>query len=439
MGPFTGTALLVFTGSVLLVLLAASVPVAAALAWLGLILQWSQFGPDANLHLAFGEIIWQNGVEYVLVAIPLFIMLGEILLRAGIAERMYGAMVQWLSWLPGGTMHSNIGSCAIFAASSGSSVATAATVGTVAYPEIERRGYNEPLFLGTLAAGGTLGILIPPSINLIIYGLLTDTSVPRLYLAGFIPGFILASLFMVTVVIFVLFRPAWGGSKVETSWDGRVRSLPHLLPPLGIFLVVVGSIYAGWATPTEAASVGVVAAIVLAACFRSLSVAMMCEVFEGTLRTTAMIMLIIFAALFLNFVLGMVGMTAQLVGFIENLGMTPMETLWVFILFYIAVGCFMETLSMLITTTPLIVPILVAMGFDPVWLGILVTLLLETALITPPVGVNLYIVHGIRSGGGSMNDVIVGASPFVVTLFVMITILVYFPNIALFLPNLVMG
>ncbi|MEC9151554.1 MAG: TRAP transporter large permease [Pseudomonadota bacterium] len=422
-----------WTGFILLGLLALSVPVAAALGVLGLFLEWKySFMP---LHLALGEIVWQNAIEYVLVAIPLFIMLGEILLRAGIAERMYTAMVQWLSWLPGGTMHSNIGSCAIFAASSGSSVATAATVGTVAYPEIARRGYNEPLFLGTLAAGGTLGILIPPSINLIIYGLLTDTSVPQLYLAGFIPGVVLASLFMLTVLIAVLIKPEWGGSAVETSWDQRWASLPHLLPPIGIFVVVVGSIYAGFATPTEAASVGVCAALILAACFKSLNWTMLREAIEGTLRTTAMVMLIIFAALFLNFVLAAVGMTGKLIALIEGLGVTPMQTLWVVIAFYIIVGCFMETLSMLITTTPLIAPILIGMGFDPVWLGILITILLETALITPPVGVNLYIVHGVRDHG-TMNDVIIGASPFVITMFVMIGILVLFPNIALFLPEM---
>lgn len=422
-----------WTGFILLSLLALSVPVAAALGWLGIILD--QTFSSGSMYLALGEIVWQNAIEYVLVAIPLFILLGEILLRAGIAERMYSAMVQWLSWLPGGTMHSNIGSCAIFAASSGSSVATAATVGTVAYPEVARRGYNEPLFLGTLAAGGTLGILIPPSINLIIYGLLTDTSVPQLYLAGFIPGFVLASLFMLTVLIAVMIRPKWGGSPVETSWDARWKSLPHLLPPLGIFVVVVGSIYAGFATPTEAASVGVVAALALAAAFGSLNLNMLREAIEGTLRTTAMVMLIIFAALFLNFVLGMVGMTGVLIAMINDLGISPMQTLWVVIAFYIVVGCFMETLSMLITTTPLIAPILIGMGFDPVWLGILITILLETALITPPVGVNLYIVHGVRDGG-TMNDVIIGAAPFVVTMFVMIGLLVLFPQIALFLPQL---
>jgi TRAP-type C4-dicarboxylate transport system permease large subunit len=178
----------------------------------------------------------------------------------------------------------------------------------------------------------------------------------------------------------------------------------------------------------------VVAALILAAAFRSLNLAMLREVFEGTLKTTAMIMLIILAALFLNFVLGMIGMTAQLVSFIQDLGMTPMQTLWVFIVFYLILGCFMETLSMLITTTPLIAPILIAMGFDSVWLGIIVTLLLETALITPPVGVNLYVVHGIRKGG-SMNDVIIGSLPFVATMFLMIVILIYFPQLALYLPT----
>jgi C4-dicarboxylate transporter, DctM subunit len=425
--------MLAWTGIILLSLLALSVPVAGALGWLGLILD--NFYSLMPLKLALGEIVWQNAIEYILVAIPLFILLGEILLRAGIAERMYGAMVQWLSWLPGGTMHSNIGSCAIFAASSGSSVATAATVGTVAYPEIARRGYNEPLFLGTIAAGGTLGILIPPSINLIIYGLLTDTSVPQLYLAGFLPGLLLALLFMLTILIAVLIKPEWGGAPVETSWSERWKSLPDLLPPLGIFVVVVGSIYAGIATATEAASVGVVASLILAASFGALNLNMLREAVEGTLRTTAMVMLIVFAALFLNFVLAAVGMTGKLVALIDHMGISPMQTLWVIIGFYIVLGCFMETLSMLITTTPLIAPILFSMGFDPVWFGILVTLLLETALITPPVGVNLYIVQGVRDGG-AMNDVIIGTLPFVLTMFVMIGMLVLFPQIALFLPQL---
>ena len=421
------------TLTVLLVLIALSVPIAAVLGVLALSL--GQFFSVMPLHLALGDVMWENSIEFLLIAIPLFILMGEILLRSGIAERMYGALAQWLSWLPGGLMHSNVGSCALFAATSGSSVATAATIGTVALPEVDRHRYNERLFVGTLAAGGTLGILIPPSINLIIYGLLTDTSVPQLYLAGFVPGLLLAVLFMATVVVACLFRRGWGGTPIETSWAMRVRSLVHLLPPLGIFLVVVGSIYAGLATPTEAASLGVVASLALAAFARSLNLEMLRRAVEGTMRTTAMVMLIILAAIFLNFVLAAIGLTQALSQFVLELGLTPMQTLLAVIAFYLVLGCFMETLSMLLTTTPLIVPIIVSLGFDPVWFGILMMVMLETALITPPIGVNLYVVQGVR-GRGSMNDVITGTLPFVATMFVMIALLVLFPGLALWLPEI---
>ena len=417
---------------VLLGLLALSVPIAASLGWLALFM--SYFHSIMPLHLAIGDIAWQNSTEFLLVAIPMFILLGELLLRSGITERMYNGMVQWLGWLPGGLMHSNIGACALFAATSGSSVATAATIGTVAMPEVEKRGYNERLFLGTVAAGGTLGILIPPSINLIIYGLLTDTSVPELYLAGFIPGVMLAGLFMLTVIIACLYRRSWGGTKVKSTWDDKVASLPGLLPPLGIFAVVVGSIYAGIATPTEAAALGVMAAIGLAAWNKALTTAMLKRAIEGTMRTTAMIMLIILAAIFLNFILGALGVTQALAEFVTTLGLTPMQTMLMIVAFYIVLGCFMETLSMLLTTAPLITPIVVALGFDPVWFGILLMVLLETALITPPIGINLYVVQGIRKSG-SMNDVMIGILPFAVAMFAMIALLLAWPQMALWLPN----
>jgi C4-dicarboxylate transporter, DctM subunit len=420
------------TAFILLVLIALSVPVAAALGVLGLAL--NHFYSFMPLHLALGDVAWQNSVEYLLMAIPLFVLMGEILLRAGIAQRMYAAVTAWISWLPGGLMHANIGSCALFAATSGSSVATAATIGTVAIPEVRRRRYNERLFLGTLAAGGTLGILIPPSINLIIYGLLTDTSVPQLYLAGFLPGLILALLFMGMVIVACVVRREWAGVREQTDWGRRIRSLPDLIPPLLLFIVVIGSIYAGLATPTEAASLGVVASLALAAFKRTLSLSMLRVAVEGTMRTTAMIMLIIVAAVFLNFILAAIGLTRELASFLDGLGLGPMGTLLVIILFYIVLGCFMETLSMLITTTPLIAPIVFALGYDPVWFGILLMVLLETALITPPIGVNLYVVQGVR-GRGSINDVILGSLPFVLTMFVMVALLVMFPGIALWLPQ----
>ena len=418
----------------LLVLVVSAVPVAAVLGILSLSLD--EIFMNGRRSLMLGDFIWHQSKEFILVAIPMFILLGEIMLRAGIAQRMYNAVIQWLSWLPGGLMHANIGCCAIFAASSGSSVATAATVGTVAYPEIEKRNYNERLFLGSLAAGGTIGILIPPSINLIIYGLLTDSSVPELYLAGIIPGIILSVLFMTVIIVTCLFRRDWGGSPVKTTWSERIRTLPDLLPPILLFCAVVGSIYMGVATPTEAASIGVVFALVIAAVNRSLSFKMLRDAFEGTMRTTAMIMLIILAAVFLNFVLGFIGVTQAILQGIEALGLTPMETMLIIIVFYLLLGMFMETLSMLLTTVPVVFPIVMHMGFDPIWFGIMITVLMETALITPPIGVNLYVVQGIRTRGGKFNDVSVGAAPFVIAMIAMIALLLIYPKIALWLPQM---
>lgn len=416
----------------LLVLLGISIPVGAALGVLGLVLE--PLYSMLPLSRAIGEVSWGTSNEFLLVAIPLFVMLGEILLRSGLAERMYNAMSMWLSWLPGGLMHANIGASALFAATSGSSVATAATVGTVAIPQIEKKGYNEPLFLGSLAAGGTLGILIPPSINLIIYGVLTNTSVPRLYLAGIIPGLLTALLFIIAIVLACVARPAWGGERTRASWRQRLGSLVHLLPPLFIFLLVVGSIYAGLATPTEAAALGVVGALILAACTGRLTPAMLREVFEGTMKATAMIMLIVIGAAFLNFIMAGIGLTSALTNAISGLNVPPAIMLLILVLFYLVLGCFMETLSMMITTIPIVAPIMIGLGYDPVWLGIIIIILVETALITPPVGLNLFVVQSLRTHG-SMNAVMIGSLPFVIMLLVMVGILSLAPGLALWLPG----
>jgi C4-dicarboxylate transporter, DctM subunit len=420
----------------LIVLLAVSVPVAAVMGVLSLAL--NHFFAAMPLHRAMGEIVWNASSEYILIAIPMFVMLGEILLRAGIAERVYNAIAQWLSWLPGGLMHANIGASAMFAATSGSSVATAATIGTVALPQMEKRKYHEPLFLGSIAAGGTLGILIPPSINFILYGLLTNSSVPRLYLAGFIPGFALAFLFMVIVFIACLIDRKKGGEPTETSWSQRIRVLPSLIPPTFIFLIVVGSIYAGVATPTEAASLGVMAALILAAYEGQLTLKMLRAVAEGTMRTTAMIMLIIMAAQFLNFVLAAIGVTDGLAKMIEGLGLGKYGTMILIVIFYLILGCFMETISMMILTTPFIAPIVFGLGWDPIWWGVVLTILIEAALITPPVGLNLYVVQGMRQRG-SINDVIRGAAPFLIGMIFLIALLMIWPDIALWLPRYFMG
>lgn len=417
----------------LLVLIGISIPVGAALGVLGLILDpLYSFLP---LSRAMGEVAWGTSNEFLLVAVPLFIMLGEILLRSGLAERMYNAMSLWLSWLPGGLMHANIGASALFAATSGSSVATAATVGTVALPQIEKQKYNEPLFLGSLAAGGTLGILIPPSINLVIYGVLTNTSVPKLYLAGIIPGLLMALLFIIAIALACIIKPEWGGKKISATWSARFASLVHLVPPLAIFLLVVGSIYAGVATPTEAAALGVVGALILAAFSKRLTLRMLRETFEGTMKSTAMIMLIILGAAFLNFIMSGIGLTTAITSAITELGVSPVMMLLVLVVFYLVLGCFMETLSMMITTIPIVAPVMIALGYDPVWLGITIIVLVEVALITPPVGLNLFVVQSLRTSG-SMNDVMLGSLPFVLMLLGMVFLLAVYPDLALWLPRI---
>jgi len=416
----------------LLILMGLAIPVAASMGVLGMVL--AELFAFLPVSKAAGEIAWSSSNEFLLVALPMFILLGELLLRSGLAERMYGALANWLSWLPGGLMHSNIAACALFAATSGSSVATAATVGTVALPQARRFGYNERLFLGTLAAGGTLGILIPPSINMIIYAVLTNTSVPKLYLAGIIPGLLLALGFMLVVAIACVWTPAYGGERLRASLAVCISGLVHLVPPLGIFLVVVGSIYAGLATPTEAAALGVMAGIGLAWWTGALSWSMLRTALMGTMRSTGMIMLIIVAAYFLNFVMSSIGLTTRLTDAVQGLGLSKWEMFFAVIIFYVILGCFMETLSLMITTIPVIAPVMAAMGFDMIWFGIVIIVLVETALITPPVGLNLFVVHNLRERG-SMNDVIIGAAPFVLALFALLGLLALFPGLALWLPS----
>ena len=417
---------------ILIVVLALAVPVAAGLGVLGLAL--AELYSKLPLTLAIGEMSWATSNNFLLVAIPFFVLLGEVLLRSGMAERMYNALVLWMPWLPGGLMHSNIAACAMFAATSGSSVATAATIGTVAMGEIRKHGYSERLFLGTIAAGGTLGILIPPSINLIVYGVLTDSSIPKLYLAGIFPGLVLAGLFMLTVLALCIARPALGGRRTTASWEQRRQALPDLVPPLVIFVAVIGSIYAGWATATESAALGVLAALAVTAWHRRLNMRMLLEAFEGTMRTTAMIMAILIAAYFLNFVITSIGLTTQVNRFITGLGLSATELLVAVIVFYLILGMFMETLSMMVATVPIIAPIMFKAGYDPIWFGVLIVILMETAMITPPVGINLYVVQGLRTRG-KIDDVIIGAAPFVVTMIVMIAVLSLWPGLALWLPQ----
>ncbi|WP_107496502.1 TRAP transporter large permease [Thalassobius sp. I31.1] len=424
--------MILFTSTGLLALLALSVPV-------GIVLFFLAFGIDIffspfPLMRGLGQVVWSSSNSATLIAIPFFVLLGEILVRSGIARRTYAALESWVSWLPGGLIHANIATATLFSATSGSSVATAATVASVAMPQAERLGYDQRLFSGAIAAGGTLGIMIPPSINLIVYGFLTETSIPKLFLAGLLPGLLLALMFMIVTAIICSIWPNLGGPGTKSTWSRRLVGLWDLIPLFGLFGVIVGSIYAGLATPTEAAAIGVSMAFVIAAFHRSLSIKMVLESLRGAIRTSSMIMLVVIGAYVLNFVLTAAGVSAALQSFLANLGLSAFATLLVIILMYIVLGFFIETLSLMVATIPIVVPIIVELGYDKLWFGILMIILVEMALITPPVGLNLYVVQAVRKKG-SFSDVMVGVIPYALVMLLMVALLIAFPSIALFLPE----
>lgn len=424
--------MILFTSMGLLGLLSLSIPV-------GIVLFLLAFGVDTffspfPLMRGLGQVVWSSANNPTLIAVPFFVLIGEILLRSGVAQRTYAALNAWVSWLPGGLIHANIATATMFSATSGSSVATAATVATVATPQAEKLGYDPRLFTGSIAAGGTLGILIPPSINLIVYGFLTESSIPKLFLAGIVPGIMMALLFMIATVVLCTLYPKLGGPKQHSTWAEKFTALTSLTPILFLFLSVVGSIYIGWATPTEAAAIGVLISLVIAISYKALTKEMLISSLTGTIKITSMIMLVVIGAYVLNFALTAAGVGRALQDLLQGLGLSATATLLVIILTYIVLGFFIETLSLMVATIPIVVPIIAQMGYDTIWFGILMIILVEMALITPPVGLNLYVVNSARKNG-NMMDVIVGSIPYVLIMLFMVFLLIMFPNIALYLPN----
>ena len=418
----------------LLGLMALTIPVGIVLFLLGVGV--GQLYSAFPLLRGLGQVVWSSSASSTLIAIPLFVLLGELLVRGGVAERTYAALDKWLSWLPGGLIHANIATATMFSATSGSSVATAATVATVAMPQAERLNYDPRLFSGAIAAGGTLGILIPPSINLIVYGFLTETSIPQLFSAGLVPGLLMALAFIAVTVAICAFRPQLGGPSRRFNWNERLRSLAQLVPIILLFAVVIGSIYAGWATPTESAAIGVVMAALIAVFMGDgLNLAAISDALHGTIRISAMIMLVIVGAYFLNFAMTSAGLGRQLTQLIEGSGLSPFGTLLLVVALYLVLGFFIETLSLMVATIPIIVPIIAGLGYDKVWFGVLLIVLIEMALITPPVGLNLFVVQGTRKSG-SLNEVIMGAIPYVLVMGAMLAALIAFPGLALWLPSI---
>ncbi|WP_370275257.1 TRAP transporter large permease [Salipiger bermudensis] len=418
----------------LLGLMALSIPVGIVLFILGIGV--GEFYSAFPLLRGLGQVVWSSSSSSTLIAVPLFVLLGEILVRGGVAARTYAALDKWLSWLPGGLIHANIATATMFSATSGSSVATAATVATVAMPQAEKLKYDPKLFSGAIAAGGKLGILIPPSINLIVYGFLTETSIPQLFSAGLVPGILMALAFVVVTALICKARPALGGPSRSFTWGERLRSLVQLVPIIILFVVVIGSIYAGWATPTESAAIGVVIAALIAITLgNGLGLATIAEALHGTIRISAMIMLVIAGAYFLNFAMTSAGLGRALTELLENTGLSPLGTLLLVVLLYLILGFFIETLSLMVATIPIIVPIIAGLGYDKVWFGVLMIVLIEMALITPPVGLNLFVVQSARAKG-SMNEVILGVIPFVLVMLCMVALLIAVPGLALWLPSI---
>jgi C4-dicarboxylate transporter DctM subunit len=413
-------------------LMLVGLPIAAVMMGVGLVGGMIAFG-DA-FFVSTASIAWGTLSENGLTAIPLFVLLGELLLRSGMADGMYRAFAAWFGRLPGGLLHTNIGCCALFAATSGSSVATAATIGTVALPSLRRHGYPMPEALGSLAAGGTLGILIPPSVNMIIYGSMTNTSVGKLFIAGIVPGLLLTASFMLYIGIKASVRrdPIRHGVVPLAE---KLAALREIVLPLVIFGTVMGTLYLGLATATESAAIGVVAALVLIAGSGRLSPDLLTHCFLSSARTTGMILLIVLAAFVLNLALSLTGVGEALTRWVTGFGLSQWQMLIALIGFYLVLGMFMDTLSMMVATIPLSFPVATALGVDPIWFGIFIVIMCELGLITPPVGMNLFVVQGIRPDRGGLEDVIRGALPYAVIMILFTLLLIAFPQIVLWLPG----
>jgi C4-dicarboxylate transporter DctM subunit len=387
---------------------------------------------------ALSSVVWNNANSYILIAVPMFLLMGEIILRSGVSSYFYRGVVVLMGRLPGGLLHANIASCAVFSAVSGSSVATAATVGTVAIPEMLSRGYEPRTVFGSLAAGGTLGILIPPSIVMVLYGALVEESIARLFMAGVVPGLLMAGIFMVFIAVLLLLKPSYAPPREAGSGKSRVAEAAHVFPVLGLLVVVLGSIYSGIATPTEASALGAAGAIVLAVGYGSFTRRVFTESLMATVKTTCMVALIIICAQILSTALTYSGVSRTVSEWVLGLGLGKWQFFVALVVLYLVLGCFVDGVSMIYMTLPVLLPVVKAFGFDLIWFGVILTVLIELGQITPPVGLNLFTIHAI-SGGAKFSEVAAGSAPYVALMLLVILMLCLWPEIALWLPTTMRG
>jgi tripartite ATP-independent transporter DctM subunit len=382
-----------------------------------------------------GQLAYETGMSYTLSVIPLFVLMGNLVTRARLSEELYDAAYAFFGHLRGGLAMSTIVACAGFSAICGSSLATAATMGKVAYPSMKRFGYKDTLAAGSIAAGGTLGILIPPSVLLVVYGILTEQNIGQLFAAGILPG-IVATLCYLGAVIYIVKRDPDAGPRGERQgWRMRLRALSHVWGVLLLFALVMGGLYGGIATPTECAGLGAGGAFLFALFRHGLSPRILAEVLTESARTTAMIFAILIGAMIFANYINMTGMPQELKAFVSESGFSPIMVMVAILGVYILLGCVLESLSMILLTVPLFYPLVQHLGFDLVWFGILVVCVTELSLITPPVGLNVFVLRAVLPGV-PIWTVFRGVTPFVAADVVRLAILVAFPSISLFLPRL---
>ena len=416
----------------LTVLAGSGLALGAALGFTGLLIL--QFVAGGSTFVAV-DAVWNVLNSFTLSAIPLFIILGEIMLRSGVSEKIYTALSPLFQRVPGGLLHTNIAVCTLFGAVSGSSLSTAAAVGSVAYPEMTARGYERNMVVASLAGGGTLGLLIPPSLSLLIYGALTETSIGRLFLAGVLPGLLFATLFMGYIYLRCLTRPGLAPKGAMRISAGIILvSLLSLWPFVVLILAIMGSIAFGIATPTEAAGIGVIATIIVGQFWGTLGLRTLLESVYAAILLFASIAFVVMGATILAQAVSLLGVPQAILQAVRAADMGPVMVLSAVVLVYLVLGCFFDGLSLMIMTLPIVVPLMVGLGYDAVWLGVIITIMIEIGQVTPPVGLNLSVLVSVTKEEVSLGEAAVATVPYWLILLAGVVILTALPQIALFLP-----
>jgi len=419
----------------LLVLLASSMPVAFAMAVVGLVGFGIVVSPQAALSMVTADLC-ETFSSYSLTVIPLFVFMGQVAFHAGISRRLFDAAYRWLGSLPGGLAMATVGACTGFGAICGSSPATAATMASVALPEMKRYRYGMELGTGSVAAGGSLGMLIPPSVVFICYAILTEQSIGKLFIAGIVPGLLIAVLFCLTIYIMCKRRPDLGPAGPATSWWVKLVSLGGVAETVILFVLVMGGMFLGYFTPTEAAAVGAAGSLIIALAKKRLNWSMLSRSLLETARTSCMVMIIVAGAVMFGHFLAVTRIPFELASWLASLPLPGWMIMGCVILFYLVAGCFVDALALVLLTVPIFYPVVMGLNYDPIWFGVMIVVVTQMGVISPPVGVNVYVVSGIERDV-PLQTVFRGALPFLGALVVASAILLAFPKLTLFLPNLV--